>query len=99
MRLHKQISKRSDSLFSYVKLIRNHWHAQPPVRNIRLSGAAPQPTSNCRQSLQQSLFFGPITGLAIATVNPDETANAAGMSNFLRTLAGDRKSTRLNSSH
>src|SRR3546814_15134847 len=30
----------------------------------------------------------PITGLAIATVNPDETANAAGMSNFLRTLAG-----------
>ena len=34
------------------------------------------------------MFFVPITGLAIATVNPDETANAAGMSNFLRTLAG-----------
>lgn len=34
------------------------------------------------------MFFVPITGLAIATVNADEQANAAGMSNFLRTLAG-----------
>src|SRR3546814_2298539 len=65
-----------------------HGHAQPPFRSSRLIGAERQPTSDCRQSLQQSLFFVPITGLAIATVNPDETANAAGMSNFLRTLAG-----------
>ena len=34
------------------------------------------------------MFFVPITGLAIASVNPDEQANAAGMSNFLRTVAG-----------
>src|SRR3546814_5021597 len=56
-----------------------HGHAQPPFRSSRLIGAERQPTSDCRQSLQQSLFFVPITGLAIATVNPDETANAAGM--------------------
>jgi DHA2 family multidrug resistance protein len=34
------------------------------------------------------MFFVPVTGLAIASVNPDETANAAGLSNFMRTLAG-----------
>jgi DHA2 family multidrug resistance protein len=34
------------------------------------------------------MFFVPITGLAIASVRPDEQANAAGLSNFMRTLAG-----------
>jgi DHA2 family multidrug resistance protein len=34
------------------------------------------------------LFFVPITGLAIASVEPGEQANAAGLSNFMRTLAG-----------
>ncbi|MFC4256496.1 DHA2 family efflux MFS transporter permease subunit [Altererythrobacter xixiisoli] len=34
------------------------------------------------------MFFVPITGLAIATVPPEQQANAAGMSNFMRTLAG-----------
>jgi DHA2 family multidrug resistance protein len=34
------------------------------------------------------LFFIPITGLAIASVEPEEQANAAGLSNFMRTLAG-----------
>lgn len=34
------------------------------------------------------MFFVPVTGLAMASVRPDEQANAAGMSNFMRTLAG-----------
>ncbi|MGE4411083.1 MAG: hypothetical protein AB7D33_10990, partial [Sphingobium sp.] len=31
-----------------------HGHAQPPFRSRRLIGAERQPTSDCRQSLQQS---------------------------------------------
>jgi DHA2 family multidrug resistance protein len=34
------------------------------------------------------MFFVPITGLAIASVEPAEQADAAGLSNFMRTLAG-----------
>ena len=34
------------------------------------------------------MFFVPVTGLAMASVNSDEQANAAGLSNFMRTLAG-----------
>ena len=34
------------------------------------------------------MFFVPVTGLAMASVGPDEQANAAGLSNFMRTLAG-----------
>lgn len=34
------------------------------------------------------MFFVPVTGLAMASVSPDEQANAAGLSNFMRTLAG-----------
>jgi DHA2 family multidrug resistance protein len=34
------------------------------------------------------MFFVPVTGLAMASVNASEQANAAGMSNFMRTLAG-----------
>ena len=34
------------------------------------------------------MFFIPVTGLAMASVEPDEQANAAGLSNFMRTLAG-----------
>ncbi|WP_263770294.1 DHA2 family efflux MFS transporter permease subunit [Propionivibrio soli] len=33
-------------------------------------------------------FFVPLTGLALASVEPDETASAAGLMNFLRTLSG-----------
>ncbi|MEN1564641.1 hypothetical protein AAIH74_33260, partial [Pseudomonas aeruginosa] len=33
-----------------------HGHAQPPFRSSRLIGAERQPTSDCRQSLQQSPF-------------------------------------------
>ena len=34
------------------------------------------------------MFFVPVTGLAMASVNHDEQATAAGLSNFMRTLAG-----------
>lgn len=34
------------------------------------------------------MFFVPVTGLAMASVDPDEAADAAGVSNFMRTLAG-----------
>jgi len=34
------------------------------------------------------MFFVPVTGLAMASVGPNEQANAAGLSNFMRTLAG-----------
>src|SRR4029077_17707197 len=34
------------------------------------------------------MFFVPVTGLAMASVNQEEKANAAGLSNFMRTLAG-----------
>lgn len=34
------------------------------------------------------MFFVPMTGLAMASVDPVEEANAAGISNFMRTLAG-----------
>jgi len=34
------------------------------------------------------MFFVPVTGLAMSSVEPDEQANAAGLSNFMRTLAG-----------
>jgi DHA2 family multidrug resistance protein len=34
------------------------------------------------------MFFIPVTGLAIASVSPEEQAEAAGISNFMRTLAG-----------
>lgn len=38
--------------------------------------------------LGMPLFFVPLTGLALAAVDEDETASAAGLMNFLRTLAG-----------
>lgn len=34
------------------------------------------------------MFFVPVTGLAMASVEPHEQATAAGISNFMRTLAG-----------
>jgi DHA2 family multidrug resistance protein len=34
------------------------------------------------------MFFIPVSGLALASVQPHEMANAAGLSNFMRTLAG-----------
>jgi DHA2 family multidrug resistance protein len=34
------------------------------------------------------MYFIPLNGLTIASVRPDEQANAAGLSNFMRTLAG-----------
>ncbi|MDZ5649260.1 DHA2 family efflux MFS transporter permease subunit [Nitrospirillum sp. BR 11828] len=40
------------------------------------------------QGLGMPFFFVPLTGLALASVNVEETASAAGLMNFLRTLSG-----------
>jgi len=40
------------------------------------------------QGIGMPFFFVPLTGLALASVDPEETASAAGLMSFLRTLAG-----------
>lgn len=40
------------------------------------------------QGLGTPFFFIPLTALALSSVNPQETASAAGLMNFLRTLSG-----------
>ena len=40
------------------------------------------------QGIGSPFFFIPLTALALASVNPEETASAAGLMNFLRTLSG-----------
>jgi DHA2 family multidrug resistance protein len=40
------------------------------------------------QGIGTPFFFIPLTALALASVNPEETASAAGLMNFLRTLSG-----------
>src|SRR3546814_8612075 len=47
-----------------------HGHAQPPFRSSRLIGAERQPTSDCRQSLQQSLLMLPSGKLSILILSP-----------------------------
>src|SRR3546814_5413984 len=44
--------------------------AQPPFRSSRLIGAERQPTSDCRQSLQQSLLMLPSGNLSILILSP-----------------------------
>ncbi|MFC3533633.1 DHA2 family efflux MFS transporter permease subunit [Vogesella facilis] len=40
------------------------------------------------QGVGMPFFFVPLTGLAMASVNPDEMASAAGLMSFMRTLSG-----------
>jgi DHA2 family multidrug resistance protein len=40
------------------------------------------------QGIGLPFFFIPLTGLALASVDPDETASAAGLMSFLRSLSG-----------
>ncbi|WP_174874383.1 DHA2 family efflux MFS transporter permease subunit [Vogesella oryzae] len=40
------------------------------------------------QGLGMPFFFVPLTGLAMASVNPEEMASAAGLMSFMRTLSG-----------
>ncbi|MDB5478434.1 MAG: emrB [Alphaproteobacteria bacterium] len=40
------------------------------------------------QGIGMPFFFVPLTGLALSSVDPEETASAAGLMSFLRTLAG-----------
>src|SRR3546814_5334251 len=63
-----------------------HGHAQPPFRSSRLIGAERQPTSDCRQSLQQShgklkILIKPVRGFksiptAYATIKGFEVMRA-----------------------
>src|SRR5699024_10628748 len=48
-----------------------HGHAQPPFRSSRLIGAERQPTSDCRQSLQQSLNSCPCWPNSVLYECPD----------------------------
>ena len=43
-----------ESFWHWLGADGGHGHAQPPFRSSRLIGAERQPTSDCRQSLQQS---------------------------------------------
>ncbi|MFX6118905.1 MFS transporter, partial [Acinetobacter baumannii] len=40
------------------------------------------------QGIGLPLFFVPLTGLALSSVNEEETASAAGLMSFCRTMAG-----------
>lgn len=40
------------------------------------------------QGIGMPFFFVPLTGLALASVNPEETASAAGLMSFVRTVSG-----------
>ena len=40
------------------------------------------------QGIGMPFFFIPLTGMALSSVDPEETANAAGMMSFARTLSG-----------
>lgn len=43
---------------------------------------------NLIQGIAVPFFFVPLTGLILSSVDPEETASAAGLSNFMRTTAG-----------
>nr|WP_172692734.1 hypothetical protein [Escherichia coli]AWF76564.1 Mobile element protein [Escherichia coli] len=47
-------SAKGDDKFITTDYLQQCRHAQPPFRSSRLIGAERQPTSDCRQSLQQS---------------------------------------------
>ena len=58
------------------------WEFTPDVTFLQMAG----PT--LLTGVFMVMFFVPVTGLAMASVDHDEQANAAGLSNFMRTLAG-----------
>lgn len=62
-----------------VSLLRVHWNSQADFWTLAL----PQ----MLQGLGMPFFFIPLTSLALAAVEPQETASAAGVMSFLRTMA------------
>jgi DHA2 family multidrug resistance protein len=63
-----------------VSLLRVHWNSQADFLTL----AIPQ----MLQGFGMPFFFIPVMSLALAAVDPEETASAAGVMNFLRTMAG-----------
>ncbi|MBY8825738.1 DHA2 family efflux MFS transporter permease subunit [Sphingomonas colocasiae] len=63
----------------FVSLLRVHWNSQADFWTLAL----PQ----MLQGLGMPFFFIPLTSLALASVEPQETASAAGVMSFLRTMA------------
>lgn len=64
----------------FTALLRTQWN----VEGTWWTFALPQ----LLQGFGMPFFFIPLTTLALGAVDPDETASAAGVQNFLRTLAG-----------
>lgn len=63
-----------------MSLLRVHWSSDADFWTLAL----PQ----LLQGFGMPFFFIPLTTIALAAVEPEETASAAGVMNFLRTMAG-----------
>lgn len=64
----------------FTSLLRVHWNSQADFWSL----AFPQ----MLQGIGMPFFFIPLTTLALGSVKPEETASAAGVMAFLRTMAG-----------
>ncbi len=64
----------------FTSLLRVHWNSQADFWSL----AFPQ----LLQGIGMPFFFIPLTTLALGSVEPEETASAAGVMSFLRTMAG-----------
>lgn len=64
----------------FTSLLRVHWNSQADFWSL----AFPQ----MLQGIGMPFFFIPLTTLALGSVRPEETASAAGVMAFLRTMAG-----------
>ncbi len=64
----------------FTSLLRVHWNSQADFWSL----AFPQ----MLQGIGMPFFFIPLTTLALGSVRPEETASAAGVMSFLRTMAG-----------
>jgi DHA2 family multidrug resistance protein len=64
----------------FTSLLRVHWNSQADFWSLAL----PQ----MLQGFGMPFFFIPLTTLALGSVEPKETASAAGVMAFLRTMAG-----------
>jgi DHA2 family multidrug resistance protein len=65
---------------AFASILRTTWN----VEGTWWTFAFPQ----LLQGLGMPFFFIPLTTIALGSVDPDETASAAGLQNFLRTLGG-----------
>src|SRR3546814_4252363 len=108
-------STRTDTLFPYTTLFRSDirlsisagilWMAFVSILRASWNADVDYWTlawPHILQGIGMPFFFVGLTALALSSVPAQDQTNAAGLMSFLRTLSGaigDRKSTRLNSSH